>query len=374
VATTAELLTTGVDVPPCRNIVFMKTVSSPVLFKQIIGRGSRLDPATGKLWFRVIDFTGATRLFDEWDLPPGPAPEAPEGPLTASVEGVVFDQETTAPILGASVSVRTAPNAQQGPIRTDDQGRYRFDRLPQGKLSVSVGATGYVQRQRTVETAAEEITREDIGLKPARKGRGKIRVEGLTVEIADEAIFLIEQTGQQLTLEEYRDHTKRRIIRAAPSKRTLRDIWVDPERRQAFLSDLQTASVHPDALADVLNESDADQFDLLCHVAFGSPVRTRSDRAAAFRNREQPFVNRHAEQARKVILELLEKYRAAGIGQVEPAVFEVSPFREWGGAYRIKDWFGGVPALRASLQEMRERIYPESEVNDVDPEYAADPC
>jgi type I restriction enzyme R subunit len=66
VATTAELLSTGVDVPPCKNIVFMKTLSSPLLFKQIIGRGSRLDPATDKYWFRIIDYTGATRLFDQW--------------------------------------------------------------------------------------------------------------------------------------------------------------------------------------------------------------------------------------------------------------------------------------------------------------------
>jgi type I restriction enzyme R subunit len=62
VATTAELLTTGVDVPSCRNIVFMKTVSSPVVFKQIVGRGSRIDRATGKNWFRIIDYTGATRF------------------------------------------------------------------------------------------------------------------------------------------------------------------------------------------------------------------------------------------------------------------------------------------------------------------------
>jgi len=374
VATTAELLSTGVDVPPCRNIVFMKTLSSPVLFKQIIGRGSRLDPATGKMWFRVIDFTGATRLFDEWDLPRGPAPEAPEGPLTARLEGAVFNEETGGPIAGASVSVRIGPNAQQGPIRTDAGGAFHFEQLPAGKLMLMANATGFVQRQRTVQTIAEETVQEDISLTPARKGRGKIRVEGLTVEIADEAVFLIEESGQQLTLSEYRDHTRQRIMCAAPSRRTLRDIWVDPDRRRAFLSDLRAASVHPEALAEVLNASDADQFDLLCHVAFGSPVRTRSDRATAFSNREQTFIGRHKEDARKVILELLDKYRAAGIDQIEPDVFQVSPFRKWGGAYKIKDWFGGVEVLRESLQEMRERIYPESEVNDVESQYAADPC
>ena len=73
VATTAELLSTGVDVPSCRNIVFMKTLSSPLLFRQIIGRGTRIDPATGKLWFRIIDYTNASRLLDpRWDKPPSP--------------------------------------------------------------------------------------------------------------------------------------------------------------------------------------------------------------------------------------------------------------------------------------------------------------
>src|SRR5690606_20687406 len=72
VATTAELLSTGVDVPSARNVVFMKTLNSPILFKQIIGRGTRVDPASNKLWFRIIDYTGASRLLDsEWDRPPG---------------------------------------------------------------------------------------------------------------------------------------------------------------------------------------------------------------------------------------------------------------------------------------------------------------
>jgi len=65
VATTVELLTTGVDVPPCRNVVFFKYVRSPIAFYQMVGRGTRLDPATGKLIFRVYDYTDATRLFGE---------------------------------------------------------------------------------------------------------------------------------------------------------------------------------------------------------------------------------------------------------------------------------------------------------------------
>ncbi len=63
IATTVELLTTGVDVPVVRNIVFFKYVRSPIAFYQMVGRGTRLDPPTGKLTFTVYDYTDATRLF-----------------------------------------------------------------------------------------------------------------------------------------------------------------------------------------------------------------------------------------------------------------------------------------------------------------------
>jgi REP element-mobilizing transposase RayT len=81
IATTVDLLTTGVDVPCVRNIVFFKYVRSRIAFYQMIGRGTRLDVATGKLMFRVYDYTNATRLFGQQFIikftPPkrGPAEE-----------------------------------------------------------------------------------------------------------------------------------------------------------------------------------------------------------------------------------------------------------------------------------------------------------
>ena len=73
IATTVDLLTTGVDAPSVRNIVFFKSVASPTVFKQMVGRGSRLCEDTDKYWFRIIDYTGATELFDEWDAPTPPS-------------------------------------------------------------------------------------------------------------------------------------------------------------------------------------------------------------------------------------------------------------------------------------------------------------
>lgn len=359
VATTAELLSTGVDVPSCRNIVFMKTISSPLVFKQIIGRGSRIDQITDKFWFRIIDYTGATRLFDEWDRPPVPPPEPPLGPRTAVLQGTVFHATTQELLVGAHVSVLVGPNDQQGPIETDEQGQFRFEHLPAGHLSLMVSARGFVDRTISIETFSDEATVIDVPLKPVRKTGGKIRVEGLEVAIADEAIFLIEATGEQLTLEQYRDYTRQRIVHVAPNRWLLHEIWVDSDRRRVFLEELRRASVHPEVLAEVLAQPEADAFDLLCHVAFGDPIRTRSERATAFRNREQAFIARHKEEARQVILELLEKYRVGGVDQLEPEIFNVSPFRERGGATKISRLFGGPAGLGSSLNEMRKRIYTE---------------
>ena len=73
VATTVDLLTTGVDVPAARNIVFFRYVQSPIAFYQMLGRGTRIDERSDKLTFRVYDYTNATRLWAAADIPAGPA-------------------------------------------------------------------------------------------------------------------------------------------------------------------------------------------------------------------------------------------------------------------------------------------------------------
>jgi len=150
--------------------VFLKTVSSPVVFKQIVGRRSRIDEATGKEWFRVIDYTGATRLFDTWDRPAGAAPPTPQGPFTASLAGRVLHAGTGELIVAAQVSVRTGPNTQQGPIRTDRDGSFVFRGLPAGTLALVAGGTGFVRRELRVDTVADETVTVEVLLKSAQEG------------------------------------------------------------------------------------------------------------------------------------------------------------------------------------------------------------
>jgi len=95
IATTVDLLTTGVDVPCVSNIVFFKYVKSPISFYQMVGRGTRIDLPTGKLMFRVYDYTDAAELFGAEFItkPPrshsGPTPEEPPQPVPViRVEGI----------------------------------------------------------------------------------------------------------------------------------------------------------------------------------------------------------------------------------------------------------------------------------------------
>jgi type I restriction enzyme R subunit len=357
VASTADLLTTGVDVPSARNIVFMKTVASPVVFKQIVGRGTRTDSATGKLWFRVIDYTNATRLFDDWDRPPGEPPEVYTGPRNCRLDGVVTDIDTGNPVENALVTVLPRPN-EQLQDRTDASGAFAFSGLPEAAVTLIVTASGYRRRQLTVTTVEAEPQTVWIELRPEGSPAGKIRVKGLEVTIADEAIFVVERTGQQLTLREYMDHTRREVERQTPTLQTLREIWVDAAKRSAFLEALEQESIFVDVLAEVLNQPEADQFDLLASIAFGAPVRTRDERVTAFRNFEQAFLEGYEAHAREVLLGLLDKYRVAGVNElVQPEVFRVSPFDRMGQAPGVIERFGTPERLRAAIDEMQRRLY-----------------
>ncbi|MCD4739443.1 MAG: hypothetical protein K8R89_09345 [Anaerolineae bacterium] len=219
---------------------------------------------------------------------------------------------------------------------------------------------GFRSRQLQIELAEDAVTTLDVELKPAGEPAGKIKVKGLEVTIADESIFLIESTGQSLSLQEYEDYTRRKVrdLAGAQGINGLLAAWVHPDRRRQFLEQLFQASVHPEVLAEVKGLSDADLFDLLAHLAFGAPLRSRDERAAAFRNREQRFLQRFSPEAREVLLALLEKYRAGGVEELANAqVFRLPPFDEMGQVVGVMQRFGDVEGLRGALNEVQRRLY-----------------
>jgi type I restriction enzyme R subunit len=361
VATTAELLSTGVDVPSCRNIVFMKTISSPILFKQIIGRGSRLDPATGKLWFRIIDYTNASRLLDpQWDCPPRPVQTAPDpNAQTGTVQGVVR-LESGEVIQGARVAVMAGPNDQRGPILTDEDGRYLFEGLPIGEITVIAYGTGLKRQQKAITTLDGIPVALDFELSPlTEETHRRIVVKNLQVTIAEEATFLVTGLNEPLTLEQYIDYSREKTRALISSWEKLVQVWQREDQRQQVQYHLQHNSVYPDVLAEVLGVRQTDPFDVLAYIAFErQPLLTREQRAQIFLRQHANWLQSFPDQQRRVIEALLEQYRLNGVEEmVNPQVFRLPTFRTLGGLKGISRMFGGDEHLRHTVSELQRRLY-----------------
>ena len=357
VSTTVDLLTTGVDIPSVRNLVFLKPISSKVYFKQHMGRGSRVDPISGKYFFRVIDYVNATRLLDEWDYPSEGEPQKiAEGPFELKLRGYVVHSETSDPVEGAGIRAQIAPNMQRI-TRTNKDGYFMLNDLPRSPITLTI--TKYDFRSRNITlTPSEDSEPIIIELKPQKPPKPPIVAEGIEVYIAEQTQIFIASSGKTLTDAEYKEYSKGGVIRRVTNLWELQSLWFDRDRRRRFIDELRSESIFPDLLAGILKTPDADTFDVLAHVTFGAPLLTRDERARAFLNKKKQIIEALGERGQYVILTLLEKYRAGGIEQItRPEVFEVPPFDKMGFLKGIAGIFGGMDKLKNAISLMEKGIY-----------------
>jgi len=359
VATTVDLLTTGVNVPSVRNLVFMKPIRSRVFFKQHIGRGSRIDDTTGKYFFRIIDYVNATRLLDEWDYPSGAKPERIiKGPFDLSLEGYLVQYRTHDPISGARVVAQIGPNMMRN-ARSDVNGRFVLTQLPHTPMTIHVVKSGFRSRQLTI-SLSEDGQPIVIELKPVRPGAQKIRLEGIEVHIAEETRITLTADGRTLTDAEYVEYSRDGVARRVTSLEDLKSIWTDSDRRRAFLEELKNESIHPELIASIFKVPDADAFDVIAHMVFGTPLLSRDERASAFLNKKRSFLKALGPNAQSIVITLLEKYRVGGIDQISrPEIFRVPPFDKMGYLQGVAEAFGGVDRLRAALDMLQNGLYEE---------------
>ena len=360
VATTVDLLTTGVDVPSVRNVVFIKPVNSKVYFKQHIGRGSRIDTTVGKYFFRIIDYVNATRLLDDWDYPTGGEPgRIVEGPFDLSLEGLLIEHESQAAVHDARVVAQIAPNMQRV-ARTDRNGRFVLAQLPHSPITIHVTKTGFKSRQMTI-TPREDMQPIVIELRPEKEIVKKIELKGLEVHIAEETKIILTATGKTLTDAEYVDYSREGVIDRAATLKDLYKIWGDGKKRRQFLEELRKDSIYPELLAGILKTPDADAFDVIAHVAFDAPILTRDERAKAFLNKKASFLGALGERAQDIVLSLLDKYRIGGVDQITSReIFRVPPFDRMGYLKGVAEQFGGYGKLREAIDEVERGLYGEA--------------
>jgi type I restriction enzyme R subunit len=305
IATTSKLLSTGVDVPTCRNIVLFKPIHSIVEFKQIIGRGTRLAVDQDKLWFTILDYVGATGLFADPDF---------DGVPELTAEEVINEQ---------------------------------------GEV-ISSTETGEAVEAAELEAGEAEAIIVDDGEREMRK----YYVDGVEVKVIHELVQELDPQGQQLRVRRFDDYTRDQVRTLYGSAGKIRSAWRDPEKRAELIADLESRGISFDQLAEAVGQPDADPLDLLIHVAFNAPLRSRRERAEAVRREHRQFLETYGPQAQEVLDYLLDKYTDHGVAQLTDLhILELPDVPVQGTVLEIADMFGGVDELKKATIKLQDLLY-----------------
>jgi type I restriction enzyme R subunit len=304
ILTTSQLLTTGIDAPTCKNIVIARVVGSMTEFKQIIGRGTRVRDDYGKLWFNIIDYTGsATQRFADPDFDGDPA----------------FISQEEIDAAGKKIGEKII-----------DDGKPTIDDIEGGPI---------IEEPPPVE-------------------RRKYYFDEGRVEIASHLVYELDPDGKQLRVLKFTDYAAEKVRTLYPSAPELRKKWADPSERSEIIDKLAQRGISFDELAETAKQPDADPFDLLCHVAFNAPLRTRRERAQRLREERRDFFDQYGSEARAILNELLDKYAEYGTAQfVLPDVLQIPPISERGNVVEIAKMFGGSEKLRDAVNQLQTLLY-----------------
>jgi type I restriction enzyme R subunit len=299
--TTAQLLTTGVDVPLCKNIVLFRVVNSMTDFKQIIGRGTRVRDDYGKLFFTILDYTGsATRLFAD--------PEFDGEPVVLSEEEIDAEGIRKGTVI---IKPWTEPDDEPPSMGTDEEGELR-----------------------------------------------KYYVDGGTVEITIDTVYDLDSDGKRIRAISYTEYAGREVRTMFTSAADLRSKWSSAQQRKVIIEALEDKGISLEQLLLASKTPEADPFDLLCNLAFNAPVRSRRERAERLRKDEKDFLNKFKPEARTILSEVLDKYIEFGTTQLNDVnVLKVPPISAYGNVLEIAGLFGGQDELKSSLDEMQTLLY-----------------
>jgi type I restriction enzyme, R subunit len=318
ILTTSQLLTTGVDAEMVKNVVLARVVGSRAEFKQILGRGTRLKVDYGKEYFNIIDFTGtATRHFADPDFDGEPA----------RIEEVTVDKSGNV--------VETATDAVLGVAETDADYAFAND-----------------QDEHALDTG--EII-SDLPTEPR-----KFYIDGGEVEVIGHLVYDLDTDGKKLQVVKYTEYSGRAVRTLYPTREALQSAWANPDTRAEVLRALAERGISFEELAVSSEQPDADPFDLLCHLGWNAPLRTRRQRAEAAKRQAQDLFAQHGETAREILSLLLDRYIERGILQFNALseLMKVQPFDRYGSPSEIATrHFGGVHGMKDAVSRLQTALY-----------------
>ena len=190
-----------------------------------------------------------------------------------------------------------------------------------------------------------------------REPSPKYVVDDVDVSIVSERVQYLDANGKLIT-ESLKDYTRKAVRRAYASLNAFLNAWNDADRKQAIIDELAGHGVFLDELGEQVGR-DIDAYDLICHIAFDQPPRTRRERAENVRKRN--IFGKYGDKTRAVLEALLDKYADAGLKSVESLdILKVDPLSTFGTPIEIVELFGGKLKYLAAIQELEEQLYTEA--------------
>jgi len=313
IATTSKLMSTGVDAQTCKLIVLDQRIQSMTAFKQIIGRGTRINEDYNKFYFTIMDFKKATELFADPD----------------------FDGD---PVVIYTPKPGETPVPPDDLLPTDNKGNEPiedgFDPTKEGSYQLP-GDPGY-----------------PIGGTPL--GIRRYYVAEVPVSAVAERVQYYDENGKLIT-ESLKDYTKKTLAKEFSSLDDFLRKWSKAEKKQAIIEEMTNEGVFFDALEAEIGKA-LDPFDIVCHVAWDKPPLTRRERAENVKKRN--YFAKYGEQAGRVLNALLEKYADEGVIHIEePQILSINPFSDFGTPMEIIKAFGGIKQYENAIQELEKQIY-----------------
>lgn len=313
IATTSELMTTGVDATTCKVIVLDANINSMTKFKQIIGRGTRINEEFGKMFFTILDFRNATDLFADKNFDGDPIRVKPVSEETDLSHIIDEEEHDTSPII---------------------------DEVSGEDIVIVPPSVRYPE--------PPEITG---GTSEPRK---KVYVNGVNVSVLISRELYFDQQGKPITTS-LKDHTKGIIKEQFASLDEFLNKWNTTDRKEAIIAELQDQGILIEALYEAVDK-EVDLFDLICHVAYDQKPLTRKERANNVKKRN--YFTQYGEQARKVLEVLLDKYADEGITNIESMdVLRVRPLTDFGSPMEIIKEFGSKAKYLAAVRELENELY-----------------
>ena len=307
IATTSKLMTTGIDAQTCKLIVLDSNIKSMTEFKQIIGRGTRINEEYGKTYFTIMDFRNVTDLFADPDFDGEPVRIREIG----EDDPVGFPEE----------------EEDEAPIIDEDGNEIIFD-VP------DIPDAGEVMDSGTLYQ--------------------KTYVNGVDVTVLHERIQFLDEHGKLIT-ESLKDYTKRKVKEEFASLDDFLTRWNSAEKKQAIIEELEANGIVYEHFKEAIGK-EMDIFDMILHCAYDMPPLTRKERAERVKKRN--YFTKYGEKARAVLETLLEKYADDGIENIESlSVLKVQPFDKFGSPMEIVNLFGGKRKYLEAIAELERELY-----------------